>query len=109
MAFHFIVRFAPQPGKEREFREALLGVIEPSRAEAGCLSIHAFESPDEPHTFAIHSTWTDEAAFETHAQLPHTLRFLEAAERLLTHQVQGFKSRQIAGGTGAAAAVQSRT
>ena len=36
-----------------------------------------------------------EAAFELHAGLPHTIRFLEAAERLLTHSIQGLRSREI--------------
>ena len=32
--------------------------------------------------FAIHSEWVDEASFELHATLPHTVRFLAAAETL---------------------------
>ena len=92
---HFIVRFEPQPGKEREFREELLRVVEPSRAEAGCLNIHIFESLREPFVFAIHSEWADEAAFELHARLPHTVRFLAAAKALLTHPVEGLRVREI--------------
>ena len=104
MSVHFFVRFEPQPGKEMEFRQELLRVIEASRAEIGCLEIHAFESLREPSVFAIHSEWADEAAFDWHAQLSHTARFLRAAEDLLSHPVQGFRSRQIGGGAGAGAA-----
>jgi quinol monooxygenase YgiN len=92
---HFVVRFEPLPGKAMEFRKELLRVVEPTRAETGCLAIHAFESLREPFVFAIHSEWVDEAAFEEHAQLPHTVRFLGAAERLLPHPVQGLRSREI--------------
>jgi quinol monooxygenase YgiN len=94
--------FEPRSGKETEFREELLGVVEPTRAETGCLSIHVFESLREPFVFAIHSEWVDEAAFELHAKLPHTVRFLQAAEKLLAHPVQGLRTRHIAGGAGAA-------
>ena len=87
-----------------EFREQLLRVIEPSRAETGCLAIHVFESLGEPSVFAIHSEWVDEAAFDLHAQLPHTVRFLCAAEGLLTHPVQGLRSREIGDWAGAGAA-----
>lgn len=73
----------------------MLRVVDPTRAEAGCLAIHIFESLGEPLKFAIHSEWVDEAAFERHAQLPHTVRFLKAAEALLTHPVQGLRARQI--------------
>jgi quinol monooxygenase YgiN len=101
LSIHFIVRFEPLLGKEMEFREELLRIVEPSRAETGCLGIHAFESLREPSEFAIHSEWVDEAAFERHAQLPHTVRFIEAAKGLLTHPVEGLRSRKIAGGPGA--------
>jgi quinol monooxygenase YgiN len=100
---HFIVRFEPKPGKAAEFRQALLRVIEPTRAETGCLAIHVFESLREASFFAIHSEWADEAAFELHARLPHTVRFLAAAKELLTHPVEGLRSREIAGGAGAGA------
>jgi quinol monooxygenase YgiN len=101
LSFHFIVRFEPLPGKETEFRSELLRVNEPSLAEDGCLSIDVFESLREPSVFAIHSEWVDEAAFELHTTLPHTVRFLAAAETLLTHPVQGLRLRQIGGGSGA--------
>src|SRR5580704_8911456 len=52
-AMHFIVRFEPLPGKAAAFREELMRVLEPSRAEAGCLSIHIYESVGEPARFAI--------------------------------------------------------
>jgi quinol monooxygenase YgiN len=35
--------------------------------------------------FYIHSRWTGEEAFETHAALPHTVRFLERVEQLIDH------------------------
>jgi quinol monooxygenase YgiN len=93
-----LVRFEPLAEKEMEFREELLRVVEPTRAETGCVAIHVFESLRSPFAFAIHSEWVDEAAFELHAQLPHTVRFLEAAARLLPHPVQGLRAREIGGG-----------
>jgi quinol monooxygenase YgiN len=95
---HFLVRLEPKPGKEAGFREELLRVVESTRAEVGCLAIHVYESLREPFEFAIHSQWVDETAFELHAKLPHTVRFVEAAEELLTHPVQGLRSREIEGG-----------
>jgi quinol monooxygenase YgiN len=100
LSFHFIVRFEPQPGKEAAFREELQRVMEASRQEAGCVDFEVFESVREPRTFAIHSEWADEAAFDLHAELPHTVRFLRAAEELLTHSVQGLRARRIGGGPG---------
>ena len=103
MSIHFLVRFEPLPGKAPRFRAELLRVLDPTRAETGCLGIHVFESLREPFVFGIHSEWVDEAAFELHARLPHTVRFLEAAKQLLSHPVEGLRSREIAGGAGAGA------
>ncbi len=103
MSIHFFVRFEPLPGKERAFCEELLRVIGPTRGETGCANIYVFESLREPFTFAIHSEWADEAAFELHAKMPYTVQFLQAAEKLLTHPVQGLRARQIGGGPGAGA------
>jgi quinol monooxygenase YgiN len=105
LSVHFLVRFEPLPGKAPEFRTELLRVLDPTRAEVGCGAIHVFESLREPFVFAIHSEWVDEAAFELHARLPHTVRFLEAAKQLLTHPVEGLRSREIAGDLGKGARV----
>lgn len=95
MSVHFLVTFKPVAGKEADFRRELLRVIDPTRAEPGCVALQVFESLTEPYTFAIHSEWTDEAAFGRHARLPHTVRFLAAAEELLLHSVQGLRAREI--------------
>jgi quinol monooxygenase YgiN len=103
LSVHFLVRFEPLPGKAMQFRAELLRVLDPTRAETGCLCIRVFESLREPFAFAIHSEWVDETAFELHARLPHTVRFLHAAKRLLTHPVEGLRSREIGGGSRAGA------
>jgi quinol monooxygenase YgiN len=97
MAFHFLVHFEPQAGKEDEFRKQLLRQVPQTQAEPDCLLIRALESLSGPPRFAIYSEWTDEAAFERHVELPHTVTFIAAAEKLLTHPVKGFRARQIAG------------
>ena len=98
MSVHFFVRLEPLPGKAAGFREELLRVIAPTRAESGCVAMRVFESLREPFLFTIHSEWADEAAFERHAQLPHTVRFIAAAEKLLGHPVQGLRAREIGSG-----------
>ena len=104
MSVHVFVRLEPPPGKAIELREELLRAVEATQAETGCVAIRVFESLREPFVFAIHSEWVDEAAFELHAQLPHTVRFLGAAGKLLSHPVQGLRSREIGGGAGPVAA-----
>jgi quinol monooxygenase YgiN len=78
-------RFHARPGNEGAVGEALRDVVGPSRAEAGCLSIQAFRSTRDPRLFYIHSRWVDEAAFDYHAGLPHTVRFIERVQALIDH------------------------
>ena len=78
-------RFHSRPGQEDAVAEALQDVLGPSREEADCLSIHAFRSIRDPGHFYIHSRWTNEAAFDHHATLPHTVRFVERVEPLIDH------------------------
>ena len=77
MEMALFARFHARPGHEDAVSIAILDVLPPSRAEPGCISIHAFRSRRDARVFYIHSRWKDEAAFEIHAELPHTVRFIE--------------------------------
>jgi len=83
MDLYIFARFHARPGGEDSVDAALRNVIPPTRAEPGCLSIHAFRSTKDPALFYIHSRWKDEAAFELHATLPHTRNFISRVDPLL--------------------------
>lgn len=102
LSFHFIVTFDPEPKEASAFREELLRVMECSLEEPGCMRMDVFESVGPPSVFSIHSEWIDEAAFDLHATLPHTVRFLSVAKKLLGRPVQGLRLRCIGGGSRAA-------
>jgi quinol monooxygenase YgiN len=85
MELHVIARFHAQPGRESAVEAAIRAVSAPTRDEAGCLDYQAVRSIRDPALFFIHTRWTDEAAFERHATLPHTVRFLATIEPLIDH------------------------
>lgn len=95
MALFIFARFHARPGNEAAVAQAVLEVIVPTRAEPGCLNIHAFRSLRDSQLFYIHSRWRDEAAFELHATLPHTVRFLERVEPLIDHPLDVNRTEQI--------------
>jgi quinol monooxygenase YgiN len=78
-------RFHARAGQETAVAEALREVVAPTRAEPGCRGIEAFRSTRDSRLFYIHSRWVDEAAFDHHAGLPHTVRFIERVSRLVDH------------------------
>jgi quinol monooxygenase YgiN len=78
-------RFHARPGLENGLAAAVEDVVAASRREPGCMSIHAFRSVRDAQLFYIHSRWKDAAAFELHATLPHTIRFLDHVTQLIDH------------------------
>ena len=95
MEVFIFARFHARRGNESAVAQALLDVVAPSREEPGCLSIHAFRSTRDPRLFYIHSRWQDEAAFENHAGLPHTVRFVGTVEPLIDHPLDVTRAERI--------------
>jgi quinol monooxygenase YgiN len=89
-------RFHGRPGNEAAVASALQDVIAPTRAEPGCRSAEAYQSVRDPQLFFIHSRWSEETAFETHATLPHTKRFIERVQALIDHPLDVNRTRPLA-------------
>ena len=96
MELFIFARFHARPGQEDAVESALRDTVAPSREEPGCLSIHAFRSVRDRRLFYIHSRWKDEAAFEVHAGLPHTVRFIERVAPLIDHPLDVNRTQRIA-------------
>ncbi len=95
MELFIFARFYAREGLETAVAAALRDVIAPSREEPGCCAIDAYRSTRDPRLFYIHSRWTDEAAFEIHAELPHTVRFLKRIQPLINHQLDVTRARRV--------------
>jgi quinol monooxygenase YgiN len=85
MELFIFARFHAREGQEAAVAEVLHEVSGPTRAEPGCLFQDAYRSVRDPRLFYVHSRWRDEQAFDRHAQLPHTVRFLEKVQALIDH------------------------
>jgi len=95
MELFIFARFHARPGSEGAVADALRDILAPSREEPGCLSVHAFRSIRDTCLFYVHSRWTNEAAFEHHAGLPHTVRFLARVEPLIDHPLDVTRAERI--------------
>jgi len=93
MPFFIFIRFHAREGKEADIAAAMREVLPPSRAEPGCLAIDGFAATRNPRLFYIHSRWVDEAAFELHATLAHTVRFVETMTPLINHPFEATRAR----------------
>ena len=95
MQLTIFARFHARSGDEDAVAQLLRGQLDPVGAEVGCLMIDAFRSTRDPRMFYLHSRWKDEAAFDVHATLPHTLRFLERVQPLIDHPLDVTRARPL--------------
>jgi quinol monooxygenase YgiN len=93
MTLTIFARFHAAPGQAEALAAAIGEVAPQTRAEAACLSIETYRSIRDPQLFHIHSRWTDEAAFEAHAGLDHTVKFLATVERLVDQPIEVSRAR----------------
>ena len=95
MELTIIARFHAREGKAEAVAAAIRQVGAPTQAEPGCLAYAAYRGVRDPALFHVHSRWTDEAAFEAHARLPHTIRFLETVQPLIDHPLDVARTRPL--------------
>ena len=95
MEVFVFARLHATAGRQQDVLQAMHEVQGPTRGEPGCLAYGAFRSVRDPDEFYIHSRWRDASAFEHHAGLPHTVRFLEAIEPLLDHPFKASLTEQL--------------
>lgn len=80
-----VAEIVAKPGCEQRLREELLRLIEPTRAEEGCLQYDLHESTDKPGHFLFFEIWTSRASLDRHLATPH----LQRLSALLTALAQG--------------------
>jgi quinol monooxygenase YgiN len=89
MSYVVIAKWIARAGSEDAVAEAIRKLIDPSRAESGCLEYRAHQSVSDSRLFLLYEEYVDEAAYRAHAESVHFARhaigegipLLEARER----------------------------
>ncbi|WP_375466945.1 putative quinol monooxygenase [uncultured Nostoc sp.] len=63
---HVVARFVAIPNKVEELKAILLGLIEPTRLEAGVIKYELLQNQSDPTDFTFVEEWESEAALDTH-------------------------------------------
>jgi quinol monooxygenase YgiN len=74
-----VARITAKPDTVSQVREVLLGLVQPTRDERGCLSYTLLQNESDPADFTFVETWLDRKAFESHLETAH---FKAAAAKL---------------------------
>jgi quinol monooxygenase YgiN len=78
-----VARIVAQPDKVQQLKALLLRVVEPTRAEEGCMRYELHQSDTDPADFVFLEEWASSAAIAAHMQTPHILDALAKAASLL--------------------------
>ena len=71
MSINVVAVITAKPGSEDVVREALKGLVEPTRDEAGCIVYELSESDVAPGTFITVEEWDGQSDLDAHMQTPH--------------------------------------
>ena len=78
-----VARITAQPAKVQELKSVLLRLIEPSRAEEGCIRYELHQSETDAADFVFLEEWANGAAIVAHMQTRHVQEALAKAAALL--------------------------
>jgi quinol monooxygenase YgiN len=74
-------------GKEAELKKALLAIVEPTRAEKGCLHYVLHTDPKDDGRFMFYENWENVELWNDHLNSPHIKAFGEKAGELVANQL----------------------
>jgi quinol monooxygenase YgiN len=73
MSLKVVAHLISKPDTIDKTREVLLGFIEPTRAEYGCIAYELFQNNNDPTDFTFVEEWTDDAGLDAHLGSPHLI------------------------------------
>ena len=71
MAYVVTAKWTAKDGEEEKVLAAVKKLIEPSRAEPGCLFYQPNREPENPRVFFFYELYTDEDAYRAHGESEH--------------------------------------
>ncbi|MEO8048973.1 MAG: putative quinol monooxygenase [Acidobacteriota bacterium] len=78
-----VAELKARPGKEDDLRRVLLTLIEPTRAEDGCVQYDLHVHSAEPTRFVFYENWNSREHLDRHLSSPHLTAAVGAAGDLL--------------------------
>ena len=71
MAIRVVAHVTARPDTIDQIREALLTLIDPTRAETGCVAYELLQDSSDPTKFAFVEEWESDAALDAHMETEH--------------------------------------
>lgn len=78
-----VAHLTARPDKIEETREALSALVEPTRAEDGCIKYELTQNNSDPTDFTFVEEWSTDAALDAHLESEHIRALRSKAGDLL--------------------------
>jgi quinol monooxygenase YgiN len=91
---NIIARIAPHPDHWMDARDAILGILERTWEETGCMEFRLSEGVSDGCLY-LYEEWSDEEALAFHHNQPYTLDIFERYKAWLREPVQVTRLRPV--------------
>lgn len=75
-----VARILAKEGKNKLVKDALLQLINPTRAEEGCIDYILHQDNENENLFLFYENWENRDLWQAHMQTPHILNYLKVTE-----------------------------
>ena len=82
-----VARIRAKAGKEKDVRDTLLALIEPTSAEKGCLSYDLHQSEEDEGLFLFYENWESRKDLDNHLLMPYLQAFIAKSEEILAEPI----------------------
>ena len=93
--YNVVVDLAILPDQVAAFIATTVENIRASRSEPGFVGFELVQTHDDPTRFFFYESWKDLAAFQSHQQTAHYLRWREAAQPMMARPRNSVKCTRI--------------
>jgi quinol monooxygenase YgiN len=81
--FHVVIQFEGKLEQPKLLSAILEELIDPSRAESGCIRYESFADLSNPNRFVVIEEWERQAQWQAHLQTPHVQKALVKLEGVM--------------------------
>ncbi len=93
--FVIVAAMRAKEGHVEDLKNALLGLVSPTRAEAGCVQYDLHQDQKDPAEFLFYEVWQNREVWLEHMATPHLKTFRAKADGLLDGSLRLWEMSQI--------------
>lgn len=83
-----LARIKAKPGLEDRVRQEMMGLVEPTRREPGCINYDLHRACENASEFILYENWRSRQDLDDHLQMPYLQSFKQKAGELLAEPLE---------------------